>query len=97
MDTSIDTLIPPLVIVGRSRSPQEETAAKLPPALLCEPCKALLRGESAPYTGDDSSDYAFVHHVDTESFQYALELPCDFCVRLHKAFENGNNVSVFEN
>ena len=33
-----------------------------------------------------------VHHHDATSFQEALELPCDFCVRLHKAFSNSTNI-----
>ena len=94
MDTSIDTLIPPLAIVGRSRSPQEEIAAELPPATLCEPCKTLLRGESAPYMEEVAPCYEFVHHDDAKSFQKALELPCDFCVRLHKAFENCTSILI---
>jgi len=86
MSTSIDTLIPPLAIMGRLRSPQEEPVPKLPPATLCEPCKVLFRGACAVYTGYTIDTY-FVHHVDADSFQEALEIPCDVCVRLYKAFD----------
>jgi len=27
-----------------------------------------------------------VHHPDAKSFQDALDLPCDLCIRLYKAF-----------
>ena len=87
MSTSIDTLIPPLAIMGRSRSPQEKTAPRLSPATLCEPCKVLFRGEGAVYTGSFTFGNVFVHHGDADSFQEALELPCDVCVRLYKAFD----------
>ena len=94
MSTSINTLIPPLAIIGRLRSPQEETVPKLPPATLCEPCKVLFR-EACVFHTYYTSDVDFVHHGDADSFQEALELPCDVCVRLYKAFDKHSKYLVF--
>jgi len=84
------SLIPALAIPGRLRYPQEETAPKLPPASrtkLCEPCRALLRGDRTICDGEPESGHQhMVHHPDAKSFRDALDLPCDLCIRLYKAF-----------
>ena len=75
------------------RFPQGETAARLPSSSqqkLCEPCKAFLRGDRTEYIDPNELERSkyqeYIHHPDANSFQEALELPCDICIRFHKIF-----------
>lgn len=93
-----------LATLDWSYFPREDTVARLPTVSqikLCEPCKAFLRGDRTDYVDPDRWEGRVprpksVHHNDVNSFQRALELPCDFCVRLHKAMKRtyGNTVSM---
>lgn len=97
MDDPPNTLGLPLATLDISQPTQEETAVRLPTPLqakLCEPCKAFLRGDRKEYIGRHKSlNYPeCVHHPDAKSFQEAVELPCDICIRLYKAF--GRNYGI---
>jgi hypothetical protein len=48
----------------------------------CEPCQAVLRGETREIETESSCEYCYAHHDTAESFQSALEHPCAICVRL---------------
>ena len=97
-----DTPYLPLATMDWSHFPQEDTNARLPTASqtkLCEPCKAFLRGDRTDYVDPDPWEGRvrqpeYVHHNDANSFRKALQLRCDFCVRLLKAFKRTYGITV---
>ena len=94
----------PPVTLNTSQYSSEVTTTRLPTPSqqrFCEPCRAFLRGDSTKCFGPDkydhseSLDHEYIHHVDAESFQRALELPCSICTRLYKAFQRTSGIVGF--
>jgi hypothetical protein len=93
---------PPLVTLDSSQSPEDTTFARLPTPsqqTFCEPCKAFLRGDTTECFGSEKltilSDNEYIHHIDGDSFERALELPCAICIRLYKAFQRNSGIYAF--